>query len=622
MRIKAVIGVIAFCVAVAVFSIFDLDTFVKNKIEFYGSEAVGAKVSIASLNISITKQAVTLKGLEVANPKEPFTNMFALERVAFDFSLPDALMGHILIENISVDTPTWGTKRKTSGAYTRKKKPAPKPDGKITKALKKGANKVVGKVSKEASKQVKNKFGKTNKKLKAELDWKKHLPVTDFSKSFNAEEFIKSGSMSSLKELDELAKFAEGKDKYWADKFKDLEKDMNHLKKYPTPDGIKAFRSKVEAVKKEFQSDFDRINSARGLLDKLINKDLKNIPGLGGGVGEISQKLFQDMYRQKLQTAYDIFEQYKSQIPSAGKKEDDGKKRMKGQTIHYKLYKPLPRLYIKKAEFRTNDKQKTGNWFSGAITDISSNQKLTGKPTVINMQGSSQDFAGAFFSIKGEANMLGKVAKYNATVVSNGLSTNMVSGSLGTDSPIAMTGGTAEFLSGLNLSGRNIVSNFSVTLKDIALSARPEGLKEADEMVVQILNESVAGVNYINLKGTAKGTIDNLDIHITSDLDKIFKKVFEKMIAKARKVIEEKLRKALKDEIAKRLPGIEGVLTDENGKMKNLSSIGDLLQNRIDAERKKLEDKAKAEIEKKKKAQEDKLKKEAEKKLKNLFKFK
>ncbi len=669
MRWKVLIGVITLVAGSVVFSIMYLDSFVKGKIEDIGSGVVGAKVSLESLDISLKKQSVTFLGLEVADPKAPMTNILELKSASFDFSLPDALMGHIFIENILVDTPMFGTKRKTSGALPKKAKPKEQPKGKVAKAVDKAAAKAKQKALEATGKAVAKEKQKVKQEFSADIDWKRYLPDIDPSKGVDPKQFVNKESMSSLKELDELSKFAKGRDRYWAERYKSLEEEFNSLKKTPNinqpkliiayRDKVNAFREKIDAAQKEFNADVDKINSAGKIIENLRNQDISKLvqlPQLGGGaLGGISQKLFEDLYRKNMEKAYAVFEQYKTKLVALkGKEKEDEKKRMKGVTVHYPLKTPLPLFYLKKATFKTSAEQKRGNWFRGTLTEVSSDPKLTGKPAIFDMEGGSQDFPNAYFTIKGKADMTAKRDIFDIKMVGNGISTAMAANALGPDSPIAMTGGSVIFSSDLNLTGNLIKSGFLVKLDKIKMSARDEGLKGVDATVKKILNKSLEGVSYINLKGDAKGTIENLTVSITSDLDKILKSVFDKMLFEARKAIEKQIRDELNREIDKRLPGLRAMLTDDKGNLKNLDNLSGTITNRLDAEKKKLEKRArdeikkqqdrvraeiekkkkelekkkkeaeakvKAEVEKKKKEQENRLRKEAEKKLRQLLKF-
>ncbi len=119
MRWKVLVVLVALGAASAVFGVFYMDSFVKGRIESAGSSAVGAKVSLGGLTISLMEQSVLIEGLEVADPDDPWQNLFEMRSAYFDFSLPKLLMGNLIIEKVTADTPRWGTKRDSYGGIKK-----------------------------------------------------------------------------------------------------------------------------------------------------------------------------------------------------------------------------------------------------------------------------------------------------------------------------------------------------------------------------------------------------------------------------------------------------------------------------------------------------------------------
>lgn len=624
MRLKGLLLVAAFMIVGFVFANFYMDSFVKSNIESIGSDIAGAKVSLDSIDISIKKQSVTIKGLQVADRKAPMTNIMQLASMNFDFSLPDLLMGSLIIENVSVDTPLFGTKRQTSGALPQQDKRAkrgPKePEGVLTKKAKSVAGAAADKVKAKAEELADAKTGGLTSELKKGVDWNRYLPSTKDMENFDASKLVNSETMASIRKLEETSKFAEGRDIYWKDRYKQLEGEYKLLKKGAPPANktgevvkylkrLDDFSKELKAGKKEFRSDIKRLEAAGKKIKRLKNQDLKNalnIPGLASGnISQISQSLFEEIYRDKIEALLDRFGIYKSaleELKSSGD-EDEEKKRMQGETVHYPLRNPLPRFHLKKATFNIAADARKGNWFSGLVKDVTSDPLLTGKATTVDLEAGAESYPGALFSVRGKAEYPGKVPLYSVNIEGKNISTKLAAESLGKGSPLAIKGGSLQLKSQFSLEGDRIKSDFIIALEDIEMSARRDGLKDVDPALLRLLDDSVKEVSTISLKGEARGTTDKMKVRISSDLDKILEKVFAKMVAAAGKEMEVRIREELNKEIEKKLPGLQSMLKDDSGNFKSL------------------EDALKAELKKEKKKSRKKLQNEVEKNLKKLLKF-
>ena len=87
MRIKAILSFIIIGALISVFSIFFLDNMIKNKIIKNGQEATGAKVEIASSNMSFRPFGIELKGIQVANKENPMENSLEFDTLAMHINI-------------------------------------------------------------------------------------------------------------------------------------------------------------------------------------------------------------------------------------------------------------------------------------------------------------------------------------------------------------------------------------------------------------------------------------------------------------------------------------------------------------------------------------------------------
>lgn len=83
--------------------------------------AFEAKCDIGYLNFSFLDSSFTMKNFEVANKKEPMTDLFSIENLVIDFSFPQLLRAHFVVEDFSVLGIETGKQRTYSGDLTAKK---------------------------------------------------------------------------------------------------------------------------------------------------------------------------------------------------------------------------------------------------------------------------------------------------------------------------------------------------------------------------------------------------------------------------------------------------------------------------------------------------------------------
>lgn len=604
MRWKVLAVLVALTAASAVFTVFYMDSFVKGKIESAGSSAVGAKVSLEGFAISLRNQSVLIEGMEVADPDDPWQNLFEIRSVYFDFSLPQLLMGNLIIEKVTADTPRWGTKRDSYGGI-KKEPEAAKVEA---PASEKGAP--------PASAPAKKGF---------DIDWQKYLPKVDLTKEFSVESVVNPEKMGSLKKLDEAIKYAEGRDEQWKNRIETIKKEYDSVNKSRDIKKITAFLQTVDAARKELSADIKRVDDMAKLVKKLRDEDLKDIGGLigigGSGRGGLSQDIFSDAFREKLQKGYRLFTTYKDKL--MGGKKDDKKRRLKGQTVAFPVKDPKPRFHLVKAELKAAKGAREGNWLAGTLTDVTSNPKMVGKPVDFKLAAGSVSFPGAQFAVTGVADLTKAMSRFEMKVSADKLSTKPVTSALGGDSPLALSGGAMSVAVDFAIEGDVIKSVFAILLDGITIAVSEKALSGTDPSVKNILKGTLADVKKVSLTGKAKGRIDDLRVSIKSNVDDIFKKALDRAVSRARKEMEKRIRTELDKELAKRVPELKGILGDDNKELTDMNStlksaqkrIEGEVQKRIDAERKKQEER----LNKERKKQEDKLKEELKKRFKLPF---
>ncbi|MEE8483553.1 MAG: hypothetical protein V3S46_03065, partial [Nitrospinota bacterium] len=548
------------------------------------------------------------------------------------------LSGRLRIEKMAAVTPKWGAKRETWGGIEIKEK---------KKAEKDGKESIVGKGLDKAVEFGKGKGKEQLSKEGIDLDWSKYLPSENLIKDFDVKKIVNPENMDSLKRINEIRDYADGRDKFWKDRLEKVRKDFESLQslknivpkkfepaKIPeyqkkvkdAENKINGVRKEFEKLKKEFQRDLDQIDKGLKVIDDLRKTDLKKLASLLGirdlSAEGLSEQLLGKAYKDRLEQAYETFKKYKKKLKEFQDRqkaqEEEKKKRLKGETVHYQIRNPRPGFYLKKALLKVDADKRTGNWFSGELSEISSDQKLTGSPATMEIRAGVKSLPGADFSVSGLVDLRKEPSVYNVDMVAGKITTAMITNAIGSEAPVTLSGGTINTDFRLNVTGDDIKSRFEINLKNIKVQTRDEKLGKVDPAVKRILGKTLSKIDFIKVVGKGEGKAKNVKVSVTSNIDDIFKKIFKDALGEALKEIEKRVAEELDKQLAKLVPELKGILTDDAGKLKNLDDILKNAQGRVEDEgKKRLEkeiEKYKKQVDKELKKQEEKLRKEIKKK--------
>ncbi|GBD32612.1 hypothetical protein HRbin33_01584 [bacterium HR33] len=119
-RWKALVPLALALAALAVFWMLYLDLAVERAIEYAGSEIVGARVDVASVDVRLTDGTVVVRGLEVADPDRPMRNLVEAREIVAAVELRPLLEKKLVLDTVAVRGIRFGTPRRESGALERR----------------------------------------------------------------------------------------------------------------------------------------------------------------------------------------------------------------------------------------------------------------------------------------------------------------------------------------------------------------------------------------------------------------------------------------------------------------------------------------------------------------------
>jgi len=88
---------------------------VASSIESVGSEAVGAKVDVDSVDLGLFPLSVSINRLQITDPDQPMTNLIELKQIKFGLDSAALLWKKLLIEELIVEGVQMATQRSSSG---------------------------------------------------------------------------------------------------------------------------------------------------------------------------------------------------------------------------------------------------------------------------------------------------------------------------------------------------------------------------------------------------------------------------------------------------------------------------------------------------------------------------
>ena len=93
-----------------------IDGWVESGLEAAGESIVGARVEIDNLKVTLSPIALQWGRMQVADPHDPWRNLFETRGVRFAMDAGQLLRGKFIIETMEVNELILGTKRTTDGS--------------------------------------------------------------------------------------------------------------------------------------------------------------------------------------------------------------------------------------------------------------------------------------------------------------------------------------------------------------------------------------------------------------------------------------------------------------------------------------------------------------------------
>ncbi|TQV72113.1 TIGR03545 family protein [Aliikangiella marina] len=521
-------------------------------IEQVGSEALGAKVEVGDVDLTLFPVSVTLNQVYAANPDKPMENIFESSQIKMAIDSESLLWKKIVIDELVLDGVKTATPRTESGELAGGRKSAQfvqeTLDIDIPELSESDIKSAVEKADLITVRRV-NTLKDTQQQLKGE--WEQVLDKKAFEQRTD----------DIKKEYDRLSERLK-KNKL------NLIKDAKEWKK---------LKREIDAERKNISGLSDKLKQDRRLLAKQLT-DVKNGPeadldavmsdfGLGNGIDGIIDKYLGPKYTPWVKRAIEMTQGMESEPATAESQSETDKLAVQvGDKVYYEDEKLFPEILIKKIKLGGGD---TGWTLDGDGFNLGYLPWLTGNPAVMNLKLDGDRKASFDMSSDWPSSnkMLTKLSsKIDAWPVTNMQLMQTEEGAWTIDSGVFV----ADIQGELTLEKIDLRATFKVTSPQLTA---PEGLSDWKKTLAASINSQK--VVDFDLKVT--GSVSEPKVKLKSSLENLLKDaVGEKVKQKA-----ESLKADFKQQITEKVGDISG-LEDFNGNLddwqKQLGSKDDLLK--------------------------------------------
>ncbi len=608
MRKSGIITLLVIAAIIVALSFIFTDKWLEGKMESLGSSVVGAKVEFDGVDFSFLNLRMHWNRLQVTDPNDTWTNLFETGQCDFDLELVPLFSRKVIVENLQMNGLRFSTKRETDGALPKKaeEKKAETPEfiRNVEKNLKNEANQVPL-------------FNLAGAAKKADVDsiWRiidlKSPGRIDSLKNVYQQKYADWGKrINNLPDENDLKQFQERIQSIHIDQIKTVDEFQNALSTVSTLYKRADSLSKaVKQVRSDFQSEVKQVQDYPQTVKTWVNQDyqralrLAQLPDIS--VKNVARIVFGRQVIDRIQnvTGYVGTARYYANKYQAVSPKKEKPPRLKGQDIHFVNETELPKFWVKKIDLSGE----TPNEFKieGAVTDIVSQQKLIGKPTVITVKGSRKDQA--TLGIQGTLDYLGEKPAETIEIKADQMPLQNVKLTSFPLIPYKIQQGKGQVNATIKFQGQDFLSDirFRAAGLQFDYNEKPANL---NARLADLAQSITRAIKLITLKVTAQEQNNQFSLHMDSNLDELIasrvKEIISGEIAKARQQIQDRIDKEV-DKYRKQLEDL--VQSKQKELQAQLAKAEQVVQEQKD------------ELQKRKKEIEDRIEKEKKDKLKNAL---
>ena len=586
-------GLVAFLVLVGLifgFTFLVLDSMVEQGIESAGTNANGAKVELASVDLTLFPLGLTLKGLQVTDREAPMTNLLEVERIAFLLDAGALLKRKLIVDEMAMEGLAFKTARTRSGAVTEDIKeqggPATAPGGQGKEAPAKQAKPDVKQILANEDLETLRLAGELEGRIgEMSSKWEDKLSALPTSKDLDQ---YKARLSEATKGKVTLKNFEQR-----ADALKALEKDINKDLK-----AIKSIEADYKADKQELDKGFGKLKAAPARDVKA----LKEKYGLSGqAASNLSGLLFGEKIEHWVDLALRYYETARPYMEKYRAGRESAHKRGKGITVLFKERDPLPDFMIRRAAASV---RLEGGVIDGEILHITHQQDISGRPTTLAFSTDTLKNM-SMLSLTGSVDRRDPETSLDVfDLEASGMKISGVELSGGSRLPVTMERAGLDIKSHVSINNGELDGRVVAGFRDVNME-----VGDTSGSLAKVLAKTIRSLRRFKIEAGFKGPLTSPDISIRSDMDKALAQAAGDAAEQEAREFQKELEAGISEYTSAQVQGAK----DSMAALKEIQDRISSAKNSLDASKKETSDSLKDSL--------DASKKEAADSLKNIIKL-
>ncbi|CAA0115926.1 Uncharacterised protein [BD1-7 clade bacterium] len=597
-RWKGLIGFVVIVALLALIGLWALPYGIKTSLEYFGSRATGATVSVGGVDVRYQPFGIEIDDLQAADPKNLDQNLFAFKQATVSVGLLKLLMNQVVVHDLSIQHFSFNSQRQSPGQLIGDKKSKGDKDAVSDEKSPKEPG-FVDKGVDAVSKALPTAADILDREPLLIDEAQKRLAATAEEQQQKWPALIKGlPNENDLSDYETRLKAIIEGDIKSVDDFQQRVKALKALKKE-----IDTERRLLVKAKDEFKQDQATLRSQLSDLKNAPQADFKRLKSKytfdQQGAGQYAALLFGPEIGGYMETAlswYDTAEPILQNLQkeSAG---DVPPARGEGRIIRFPEQSPTPDFIVEKSVFTIDLDVGTMN---GKATDITFEQKLINRPTRIEVASTALEGIG-LVDIKAVLDYRADKAVNTANFVIGGY---QVSGqSLVSSDELSVSLAKAEMQANgeLQLIERQVSGGWK------SLFSQAQFESSSNNEFVGEIGKAFENIHDFSLDVGVTGSLTNPKLDISSNFDRRLGNAFNQRFKARQAQLERDLKNKLQAELGDYLQEAGVVEADMVKQQAFLDDMDAQLKKMLDAEVTQQTDKHQKKLEKELQKQLDKL---------------
>jgi uncharacterized protein (TIGR03545 family) len=570
-------GLVILLVAAALFCVWAFvlsDRWLEKRLESLLGNVVGARVELYKFDFSLFGMRVQWARLQVADPEDPWRNLFETGYSTLDLDSAPLFKGKFIVQEMSLLELRFDTERSTEGSLPEKRR-------------------------RKRPSRIKTFI---QKKLEQKLS---EIPLFDKDTligSMDIEKLWQSFAPESPGRIDRLVKEYESFSSEWDEKLKglDVEKEIFTVKselekidvdKLETPEQLKSATERLNRIAdrsgtigetldsrgSELGKELEELHANSSYVEGWIEEDLGRVQA-AVQLPEISLKniaviMFGPKIVGRVQKVIRIIEKFRAitakirrfvpikQVPP----------RLKGQDISFAKGRTLPGLWLKRVSFSGYTRDNIQ--LKGTVRDLSSGQHLTGRPTLLEVEGGT---AGTMnFLLQGSFDWREAVPRDRFVLVMKNIVLQDVHL---TDFPLVpntIKSGTATLKAEMELEEEGFSSSIIFGIDDVLLLLpEKEGASPVENRILEVSRLVASDISRIRIEADLEILSDRTEVAVRSNLDALVAAKTDEILKREVEGVRKELERRVGEVTSQSMRDLDRIMGDSEKAV--LAYLGEL----------------------------------------------